>query len=402
MTESERGFVNNKAVILGSNFYTGLSIIRGLGANGIPTVAMDYSRKNTYGAKSKYLSEQLIVPHYRERPEELLRFLIEYAGKQDAKPVLFPSVDPYAEFIDANLDVLRQHYLIPMTEQGLWRAVMDKDRLYSLAAKHGVLVPESLRPTEPDFEQRAVAEIGFPCIVKPTDSPAFVSAFRVKNFTCHNLDELKAALVKSAQARLDVVVQRVIPGFDDHVYTFDAYLDQNSRVTHWVTCQKQRQFPIHFGASSFTKQKHVEELYRIGAPFLESIGFKGFAEIEFKKDAESGKYYMLEINARTTTLDPLLRKCGVNFPLLAYRELTGQAIGSHAVSSDTGIAFCFLFEDLIASRDYVKAGELSVLQIVRSYWGKKAPAIWQWDDPAPALYFMYMIAHKAMRKLTRR
>ncbi len=56
-----------KAVILGSNYYTGLSIIRGLGSHGIHTVAMDYSRKNAYGARSKYLTEQIIVPHYRER-----------------------------------------------------------------------------------------------------------------------------------------------------------------------------------------------------------------------------------------------------------------------------------------------------------------------------------------------
>ncbi|RCW51732.1 carbamoyl-phosphate synthase L subunit-like protein [Paenibacillus prosopidis] len=196
--------------------------------------------------------------------------------------------------------------------------------------------------------------------------------------------------------------QRIIPGFDDHVYTFDAYLDQNSKVTHWVTCQKQRQFPINFGASSFTMQKYVEELYRIGAPFLESIGYKGFAEIEFKKDAVSGEYYLLEVNARTTTLDPLLRECGVNFPLLAYNELTGKPIGSYAVRSNMGIAFCFLFEDLISCRDYVRTKQLSILQIVKSHFVKKAPAIWSIDDPAPAFFFLAMIFKKIIRKLTRR
>ncbi|MBW5448847.1 carboxylate--amine ligase [Cohnella sp. CFH 77786] len=393
--------MKNKAVILGSNFYTGLSIIRGLGSQGIHTVAMDYSKANTYGAKSRYLAEQFIVPHYRERPEELLRYMVDYAKKQDAKPVLFPSVDPYVEFVDSHLDELRNHYLINMTAQGNWSRIMDKRHLHDLAAKHGVFVPESLSPAADRFEERVIAEIGFPCIVKPTDSPAFVSVFRTKSFICNNIDEVKEAIGKAHRAKLEVIVQRIIPGFDDHVYTFDAYLDRNSKVTHWMTCQKMRQFPIRFGASSFTKQKHVEDLHRIGAPFLEAIGYKGFAEIEFKKDADSGKFYLLEVNARTTTLDPLLRKCGINFPLLAYRELTGQPIGSQAVRHDTGIAFCYLFEDLIASRDYVKSKQLGVAQIVKSHFTKRAPAIWSPTDPAPAIYFLGMMLRKAVRKFSR-
>lgn len=394
--------MQNKAVILGSNFYTGLSIIRGLGSNGIYTVAMDHSKENTYGAQSKYLSEQLIVPHYKKQKEELLQYLISYAKQQEVKPVLFPSVDPYVEFIDAYLDELKNYFHINMTEQGFWSSIMDKEYLHTLATKHGVLVPESISPTEERFEERVAAEIGFPCIVKPTDSPSFVSLFRAKIFTCNNLEEMRVALEKSAQAKLDVIVQRIIPGFDDHVYTFDAYLDQTSKVTHWLTCQKLRQFPINFGASSFTKQKYVEELYDIGAPFLEAIGYKGFAEIEFKKDAETGKYYLLEINARTTTLDPLLRKCGVDFPLLAYKELTGTPIGSYAVREDIGIAFCFLFEDLISSRDYVKAGQLGIMQIVKTHFTRKAPAIWSISDPVPAFYFSSIIGKKIIKKLARR
>jgi predicted ATP-grasp superfamily ATP-dependent carboligase len=363
---------------------------------------MDHSKENTYGAQSKYLSEQFIVPHYKKQKEELLLYLINYAKQQEVKPVLFPSVDPYVEFIDANLDELKNYYHINMTEQGFWSSIMDKEFLHTLATKHGVLVPESISPNEERFEERVVADIGFPCIVKPTDSPSFVTLFRAKIFTCNNLEEMRTAIEKSVQAKLEVIVQRIIPGFDDHVYTFDAYLDQSSKVTHWVTCQKLRQFPINFGASSFTKQKYVEELYHIGAPFLEAIGYKGFAEIEFKKDAVTGKYYLLEINARTTTLDPLLRKCGIDFPLLAYKELTGTPIGRHAVRADFGIAFCFLFEDLISSRDYVKAGQLGIMQIVKTHFTKKAPAIWSISDPAPAFYFTSIIGKKIMRKLARR
>ncbi len=64
----------NKAVVLGANYYIGLSIIRCLGIHDIPVVAVDYSKKGTYGFYSKYLSEKLIGPDSKEDPEGLLDF----------------------------------------------------------------------------------------------------------------------------------------------------------------------------------------------------------------------------------------------------------------------------------------------------------------------------------------
>lgn len=58
--------MKNKAVVLGMNYYIGLSIIRSLGVNDIDVVGIDYSEKGCYGAKSKYLSEHLIAPHYKK------------------------------------------------------------------------------------------------------------------------------------------------------------------------------------------------------------------------------------------------------------------------------------------------------------------------------------------------
>ena len=69
------GYVN-KAMVLGTNYYIGLSLARGLGKMGVPVVAVNYSKENPYG-RSKYVSEELIVPHYKSHPQELCDFLIE-------------------------------------------------------------------------------------------------------------------------------------------------------------------------------------------------------------------------------------------------------------------------------------------------------------------------------------
>lgn len=386
----------NKAVVLGANYYIGLSIIRCLGREHVHVAAVDYSEKGAYGLASKYVSEKLIAPHYKEDPVGFFHFLVDYAKKQDHKPVLFPSADPYVAFVDRYLNELKAYYLIPQTEKGLYTRIMNKETLEEAARLTGTLVPETASPDAPDFYDVLEGTIGFPCLVKPTDSPSFVAKYRKKLFTAGNLDELDEILARTRKDNMDVIVQRLIKGHDDHMYTYDAYLDQNSRVTHWTTCQKLRQYPINYGASVYTKQRFVPILNRIGARFLGKIGWKGFAEIEFKKDDETGNYYLIEVNVRTTNLNALLYKVGLNFPYIQYRELIGHSLHPSAVDYNTNCAFWYAFEDLLAVRDFIKAGQLKPSQVLASYLMKKAPAIWDPSDPKP--YFSFM-KHKVVLPL---
>lgn len=394
--------MKNKAVILGANYYIGLSVIRCLGRQGIPVAAVDYQEDGTYGFSSKYLSEKLIAPHYKKNTKEYIDFLIEYAKKQDKKPVLFPCADPYVEVVDAHLDVLREYFLIPQTEKGLYTKIMDKDSLHALAVSHNVLVPETVRLTDENFYDLINKEIGYPCIVKPADSPSFVSIFRHKIFKVNNQEELDEAIKKSKANNLEVFVQRIIEGFDDHMYTFDAHLNQNSKVTHYMTCQKYRQYPINFGASVYTGQIYEPKIVEIGTKFLEDLGYKGFAEIEFKKDEKTGDFYLIEINVRTTNLNSLLEKVGINFPYIAYKELIGEDIGSVFIKESTNRVFWYAYEDLLAVKGYIKTNQLTPGSVIKSYFTKKAYSIWALDDPKPYFSFMGKLIGKAFSKIIRR
>ena len=393
--------MKNKAVILGSNYYIGLSIIRCLGKEGVHTVAMDYSKENTYGAESRYLKEQMIVPHYKKNEKELLKFMVDYAKKEKEKPVLFPSGDPYVEFIDRNFDALKEGYLFPMDVKGKWTDIMMKDTLEKLATKYGMPIPESVELNDPMIFEKVDKNIGYPCILKPTESTMFVAKFRVKNFILNNKEELEKYRKTIQVNGLDGVIQRIIPGFDDHMYTYDAYLDVNSEVTHWMTCQKHRQFPINFGASVYTEQRLIPELHEMSRKFYKEIGYKGFGEIEYKKDEKTGKYYLIEINTRTTNLNSLLEKAGVNFPLLAYKEMTGEKIKKENKTYDSRIYFRYLYEDLLAIREYVRAGQLTKMEIFKSLFKRKAPAILSFKDPKPGLGFLKMVYGKVRKRSKR-
>lgn len=392
--------MNTKAVILGCDYYIGLSTIRCLGMKGIHTVAVDYTKKYAYGAKSKYCSEKLIAPYYKEDPKGLVEFLKDYASRQSSPPVLFPCHDSYVALIDEYLEELKEYYLIPQTGAGLYTKLMNKRVLHRIATERGVAVPETVRTDEEDFLQKVETILKFPCIVKPIDSPPFLAKFRVKLFKVNNKKELLQAVEKANEAGFEVVVQRIVQGFDDHMYTFDAYLDQDSKVTHWATCQKYRQYPINFGASVYIGQKYIPELYEIGGKFLEGLKYKGFAEIEFKKDAKTGEFYLIEVNVRITNFNHLLYKVGLNIPYITYRELTGKPLEPKVIKEESNMVFWYAYEDLLAIKDYIRTGQLTLGRIFVSFLKKtKVYAIWNWKDPMPAFSCVVIFTGKVFKKI---
>src|SRR5690625_3564449 len=279
---------------------------------------------------------------------------------------------------------------------------MNKECINTIDVKHKIKIIKTRRIVETDFKEKVLHTIKFPCMFKPVDSPAFTRVFRKKLFKVYTMDELERSLEKCQEAELEVIIQRIIPGFDDHMYTFDSYVNQETKVTHWTTCQKLRQYPINYGASVFTVQRHVPELYDIGAQFIEAIGFKGFSEIEFKKDAETGDFYLIEINARITNFNTMLNKIGLNFPYITYKELTGQPIKQKAVIENTNTAFWYAHEELLTNLGHRKRKKMSFMTFFKSLFRPKAYAIWSWKDPKPFFSYNMALVKRLFQKLFKR
>ena len=394
----------NKAVVLGCNYYIGLSIIRCLGREGVHVVACDYDFDNSYGAKSKYISEFLKIDDLNKFGEEAFVGLIEYGKKQEEKPVLLPTHDKYVEFIDEYYDELEKYYLISQAK-GLNSKLLDKWTLYDIAKENGVKIPATINANDENLVEKVKNEVGFPCIIKPVDTVEFTKIFRNKVFICNNVEEMENGIKKSKDNNIEIFIQEIVPGFDDCMLTYDYYIDKNGKNTHYMTAQKQRQRPINFGASCFTIQKYNQKLIDMSKPFLENIGYRGFGEIEYKRHEKTGEIYLIEINARTTNFNNLIYKVGINMPYIAYLDLTGNLKESDCkyVDYDTNYAFIYGFEDMVAIWRYKKTKQVGILKSLKiSFSSKWAPAIFATDDLKPWFFFNKILLGKVFRKIFRR
>ncbi|QNO16242.1 carboxylate--amine ligase [Alkalicella caledoniensis] len=382
-----------KAVIFRVNYYIGLGAARCLGRNNIWVVAaIENNSKVKYGLHTKYIDERIDIINVKENPQKAFEQLVQYAKRQDAKPLLIPTTDPYVEFVDRFLDELREYYLLPPIKKGLYTKLMDKDLLSVLANQNNVQIPKVIEPNSQDniteTLDKVEREIGFPCLIKPVNSHKFVAVFKEKMFIANNRDDIINGLSKANEKKMEVFIQQLIKGFDDQMYTFDCYIDKNGEMTHWATFQKQRQFPINFGASTYIKQRYVPELVEIGSRFLLDIDYRGFAEIEFKKNARDGRFYLIEVNVRTTNFHILLEKLGINTPLIMFKDLNNEKIGTEFIREDTEIHFWSCYEDISAIRGYLRKKQLTLPNVIKSLLYKKVEAIWAFDDPLPGIYFV--------------
>lgn len=394
----------NKAVVLGCNYYIGLSIIRCLGREGVHVVACDYDFEKSYGAKSKYISEFLKIENLNNFGEEAFQGLIEYGKKQDEKPVLLPTHDKYVEFIDEYYDELEKYYLISQAK-GLNTKLLDKWTLHDIAKENGVKIPTTISANDENLVERVNNEVGFPCIIKPFDTVKFTKVFRNKVFICKNVEEMEEGIKKAKDNDIEIFVQEIVPGFDDCMLTYDYYIDRSGKTTHYMTAQKQRQWPINFGASVFTIQKYNQQLVDISKPFLENIGYRGFGEIEFKKHEKTGEIYLIEINARTTNFNNLIYKVGINMPYIAYLDVTGKLKESDCkyIDYDTNLAFIYGFEDMVAIWRYARTKQVSILKSLKISFSRKwAPAIFAINDLKPCFFFNKILLGKVFRKIFRR
>lgn len=394
----------NKAVVLGCNYYIGLSVIRCLGREGVHVVACDYDFIHSYGAKSKYISEFLKIENLNQFGEEAFLGLMEYGKKQTEKPVLLPTHDKYVEFIDNYYEDLEKYYLISQAK-GLNSKLLDKWSLADIALENGVKIPTTINADDENLMEKVETLLGFPCIIKPYDTVRFTKVFRNKVFICKDKEALLSGIKKACENKIDIFIQEIVPGFDDHMLTYDYYIDRSGKTTHYLTARKRRQWPINFGASVFTEQRYDKRLVDIGLPFLEKIGYRGFGEIEFKEHEKTGEIYLIEINARTTNFNNLIYTVGINMPYIAYKDLT-QGLDEKDrlfLTHDTGYAFIYGFEDMMAIRGYAKTGQMSVFQSLKISLSRKwAPAIFDWKDIRPWMFYNNVLLKKALKKIFRR
>ncbi len=304
--------------------YNGLSVIHELSAHGIPCVAMDSAR--SVGTFSRY-ARYVRCPNPSSDESRFVEFLHDFCAAQPTKPVLFPTNDEWAVAVSKGKSRLSA-VAIPCV--GDWEAVsltVEKDRFYEFAQQRGYPVPSTWDPEE--LHRLSGSE--FPIVAKPRfrrnasdgELVAVTRAMgRLRLSVLEDGQDLERFVAAERRALPNLVFQEYVPGASDAMYTVGLYVDRNCETRAVFTGRKVRGFPADIGDCMVGEVRGVpEEVVDLSIALARDLRLSGIMEIEYKRDARTGRYRLIEVNPRPWSWIGITPRCGVSLPLIAYRDL---------------------------------------------------------------------------------
>jgi len=304
-------------------------------------------------------------------------------------PVLFYGSDAMLLLISRNSAFFRDRFRFRMPPPELVEKLVDKRQFAELCQSLDLPVPKTLDSREVKSAGDVQARLGLPCVFKPTVHIGWFKARAERGLSPHKAlraetpEELAQQYAELTTHSSNFVVQRYVRGGEDRIYSYHAYLDAHSMPLGEFVGKKLRTYPKHAGVSTFLELVKDPEVLAVGRHVSERLALVGPLKVDFKRDALSGKLYLLEVNARFTLWNHLGAVSGVNLPALAYADLTGRQ-AAPPTDYRTDVRWLSFGNDLRAYlREYRRDDELGFAGWLASLRGPLIYDIFSWDDPLP-------------------
>lgn len=372
-------------------FYTGLEIARSLGGRGIPVLGLT-AQRGVYGNATRFAKTQF-VPDSKLEPEALLTSLLAIGRSLPCRGILFPTRDHDLVFLDRFRAQLEPYFSLVMPGSGPLETCLNKWETFVSARNAGIDAPWCLAVEDRAGLESALGGIAYPCVLKPVAAHHWREAGRWalvggrKAIVVRSEAELLAEYTQIARAEKRVLIQQLVPGPDSNLEIVGCYIDSNSKWAAGFTAQKLAQSPEGFGTGCILRTADRNGLFERTRTLLEAMRFTGMAEVEYKWDAKSGKYYLIEINPRPWDQLALGRVSGVDLSLLAYAD--HAAMPAPALNPDTAV-HKWIAEDafVIESLRLAWRRDRRFFSLLKLAAGHRTYAIWSPRDPLPFLSYL--------------
>jgi D-aspartate ligase len=384
----------------------GINLVRTLGEAGIPAVVA-LSDEEDPAFDSRYCTAAIDLPPL-DRPaaaEALLalgRRLASHYGRR--VPLMFGS-DDALDLVSRQRRRLERYFLFLVNDDEVAVSLIAKDRFQSFGWKRGLPLPRALDPRSGELA-------AFPgqVLVKP----------KLK-FDWHNTGlcqllfdggEGKALVMPSGREAAShpeiaahaeqLLFQEYIAGDDAELWSFHGFADARGQVLAGFVGRKVRTFPPLTGESAFVTLDEDAALEALGREVARKCPLKGFFKMDFKRDAASGRWLLLEINARCSLWQYVGAMSGLNLMEVAYHYLL-DANPPTDLAPTRRYSWVNMRLDWRAYRALAKGGQLSFPAWIASLLStRKVYSLWGWRDPMPFVrHWTQRITRKLLRPANR-
>ena len=374
--------VSTPLLLLGGKENT-LSVVRHLGGLGV-TIRVS-GPPSCWALHSRYCAEALPIPKGTMQQDYWQHLLLGNDGRLNGH-MIWALSDDAIEFLNRNRQELATRYILDDADAGLQSDFLDKVKTLELAEAAGVDAP---RHWAAETEEQLTAlrgQVSFPVMVKPVQSHSFIKVFGKKLFIIEqDMEELETKVRTAWEHGIAVFVVEMIPGPDSLLSSYYTYRTSAGLRLFNFTKSVIRRWPVNRGNACYHKTGWLPETAEAGAKFFDGVGLRGLGNIEFKRDQRDGKLKVIEVNARLTAAQELVRRAGVPIDLVIYCHLTRQPLPKITMSKKE-LRLWYPLRDFFAFAELWRKGELAPWAWVKSIFG--AQHVWplmSLKDPLPVL-----------------
>ncbi|MDQ4077224.1 MAG: carboxylate--amine ligase [Chloroflexota bacterium] len=317
--------------------------------------------------------------------EELAETLLTLRPRLNQKAVLFPCTDMSVLQLSRHRERLGEWYHIALPDSATIEMLLDKVGFYTYAQEAGLPIPGTFfLHTRADVEEAATA-LTFPCILKPpVKTPKWEQNAKEKVFKVESASELLELYDRCSEWTDVLIVQEWIEGTDADLYTSNCYFNAQSEPLVTFIARKIRQWPPKTGTGCLGVESRNDVVLEESLRLFQGVGYHGLGYVELKRDARTGKHYIIEPNVgRPTGRSAMAEAAGVDLLYTMYCDLVGWPLPSNREQAYEGVKWIYLRRDIQSALYYWRHGELTLKEWWHSIRGRRAYAVFSWRDLAP-------------------
>ncbi len=366
--------------------------MRTLGMAGIPAIVASHLEDEPAFA-SRYCAARCIVPapsHGDAAIDAVVSIGDRLSAMYGRRVPLFYGSDDWLKLINAHRERLERYFLLLLNSPEVADAMLTKNRFQAFAQKRGLPVPAAL--SWKDTATRSVAGHSGPVVVKPSNKDGWTdSLLRRRAFGSAKALVFATGAEAAADPALalfhdQLTCQEYVPGGDGCNWSYHAFADEKGHVLESFVGRKLRTFPPDNGESAYIEMTANEELRALGARLAECLPLRGLFKMDFKHDARTGQWYLLEVNARSNLWQYLGAANGVNLMRVAYDYLLDGKRPAPAAMRHDRLRWLAFTLDRRAYRLLHGEGRLGFFRWLASLaFARKVYNIFAWSDPGPWL-----------------
>ena len=334
---------------------------------------------------SRFCKGRYLYPVEEEAESYWEELLLGGAHPELRGSVVFACSDRGVSFLAKHREKLDPAYILDDFDPALHLAMIDKQKTLELARSVGCPAPRFWKVNTIEDLEPVRHTAAFPAIVKPIHSHLFQHVLGEKLFVVNSDKELVEKTTIALGHGLRIMVCELIPGLDSDVQSsYYTYIDRSGNGLFQFTKRVIRRYPSFGGLASLHITQWLPETAEMGERFLRGIGFRGMANVEFKRDPRDGLLKIIECNPRFTAAHELMVRCGMDSAYIIYCSLTNRPLP--CVDSYTeNLGLWYPVRDLKTLIRMRQKGEITVAQWLRSVARRHVFPLFRLNDPWPSI-----------------